>query len=94
MKHTRRPNVSLITETGCSYEFNSPHKWWSTINSCGIRLGPWLASEEGGLVCESVSKADMLSDHFDSKLSREAVEFCSLAIRLLVLPPLRSGPVR
>ena len=30
-------------------------------------------SEGGGLVCESVGKADLLSDHFDSKQSREAV---------------------
>ena len=29
-------------------------------------------SEGGGLVCESVGKADLMSDHFDSKPSREA----------------------
>ena len=34
---------------------------------------PPLVSEGGGLVCESVVKADLLSDHFDSKQSREAV---------------------
>ena len=34
---------------------------------------PPLVSEGGGLVCESVGKADMLSDHFDSKQSMEAV---------------------
>ena len=34
---------------------------------------PPLVSEGGGLVCESVGKADLLSDHFDSKQSREAV---------------------
>ena len=33
-----------------------------------------LVSEGGGLVCESVGKADQLSDHFDSKQSREAVD--------------------
>ena len=27
----------------------------------------------GGLVCESVGKADLLSDHFDGKQSRESV---------------------
>ena len=32
-----------------------------------------LVSEGGGLVCESVGKADLLSDNFDSKQSREAV---------------------
>ena len=34
---------------------------------------PPLASEGGELVCESVGKADLLSDHFDSKQSMEAV---------------------
>ena len=33
-----------------------------------------LVSEGGGLVCESVSKTDLLSDHFDRKQSREAVD--------------------
>ena len=33
-----------------------------------------LVNEGGGLVCESVGKADLLSDHFDSKQSREAVD--------------------
>ena len=35
-------------------------------------LLPLLVSEGGGLVCESVGKVDLLSDHFDSKQSREA----------------------
>ena len=35
---------------------------------------PLLVSEGGGLVCESVGKADLLSDHSDSKQSREAVD--------------------
>ena len=35
---------------------------------------PLLVNEGGGLVCESVGKADLLSDHFDSKQSREAVD--------------------
>ena len=35
---------------------------------------PPLVTEGGGLVCESVGKADLLSDHFDSKQSREAVD--------------------
>ena len=35
---------------------------------------PPLISEGGGLVCESVGKADLLSDHFDSKQSRDAVD--------------------
>ena len=35
---------------------------------------PPLVSEGGRLVCESVGKADLLSDNFDSKQSREAVD--------------------
>ena len=55
----------------------SPHKWWSTLNSEMIGLSsslPPLVSEGGGLVCESVGKADLLSNHFDRKKSREAVD--------------------
>ena len=49
---------------------------------------PPLVSEIGGLVCESVGKAD-LSDHFDSKKSRENVDLPLTSIRLLLLPPYR-----
>ena len=35
---------------------------------------PPFVSGGGGLVCESIGKADLLSDHFDSKQSREAVD--------------------
>ena len=55
---------------------HSPRKWWSTLKSVvfGLSLSlPRLVGESGGLVCESVGKADLLSDHFDSKQSREAV---------------------
>ena len=54
----------------------SPHKWWSALKSAVFGSSsslPLLVSEGGGLVCESVGKADLLSDHFDSKQSREAV---------------------
>ena len=34
---------------------------------------PPLVSGGGGLVCESVGEADLLSDHFDSKQSRGSV---------------------
>ena len=55
----------------------SPHKWWCTLKSevfdSSSSLLP-LVSEGGGLVCESVGKADLLSDHFDSKQSMEAVD--------------------
>ena len=55
----------------------SPHKWWSTLTSAVFGTSsslPQLVSEGGLLVCESVGKADLLSDHFDSKQSREAVD--------------------
>ena len=55
----------------------SPHKWWSTLKSAVFSSSsslPPLVSEGGGLVCESVGKTDLLSDHFDSKQSREAVD--------------------
>ena len=35
---------------------------------------PPLVSDGGGLVCELVGKADLLSDHFDGKQSSEAVD--------------------
>ena len=55
----------------------SPHKWWSTLKSAVFGLSsslPPLVGGGGGLMCESVSKADVLSDHFDGKQSRESVE--------------------
>ena len=48
------------------------HKWWSTPQSAVLRSSS-LVSEGGGLMCESVGKANM-PDHFDSKQSREAVD--------------------
>ena len=54
----------------------SPHKWWSTQKSAvfgSISSLPPRVGEGGGLVCESVGKADLLSDHFDSKHYREDV---------------------
>ena len=76
MKPTRRPSVSLVIETGMFLRMFSP------LISGGPLLGlrysdpssslPPLVSEGGGLVCESVGKADLLSDHFDSKQSRVA----------------------
>ena len=55
----------------------SPHKWWSTQKSAVFGLSssfPPVIREGGRLVCESVGKADLLSDHFDSKQSREAID--------------------
>ena len=53
----------------------SPHKWWSTLKSAVFGSSsslPPLISEGGGLASESVGKADVLSDHFDSKQSRDS----------------------
>ena len=55
----------------------SPHKSWSTLKSavfCSSPSLPLFVSGGGGLVCESVGKTDLLSVHFDSKLSREALD--------------------
>ena len=55
----------------------SPHKWWFILKSVAYgssSLFPPLVTEGGGLVCESVGKADLLSDHFDSKQSRGAAD--------------------
>ena len=44
----------------------SPHQWWSTLKSAVFGTSsslPPLVDEGGGLVCESVGKADLLSDH-------------------------------
>ena len=55
----------------------SPHKWWSTLKSAVFGLSsalPLLVSGDGKLVCESIGKGYLLSDHFDSKQSTEAVD--------------------
>ena len=55
----------------------SQHKWWSTLKTAVFGSSsslPPLISEGGGLVCESVDKADLLSDHFDSNQSKQAVD--------------------
>ena len=78
MKPTRRLSISLVTEIrDVLMNVQSPHKWWSTLKSAvfgSISSLPPLVTEGGGLVCESVGKADLLSDHFDSKQSSEAVD--------------------
>ena len=41
----------------------SPHKWWSTLKSAVFGLSsslPPLIGGGGGLVCQSVGKADLL----------------------------------
>ena len=77
----------------------SPHKWWSTLKSAvfgSTSSLPLLVSEGGGKVCESVGKADLLSNHFDSKQSREAVDLpltCHPSPSLTTFP-FRSSEVR
>ena len=48
-----------------------------------------LVGGGGGLVCDSVGEADLLSDHFDSKQSRDSVD-----LPLTSHPSLPSGRVR
>ena len=55
----------------------SPHKWSSTINSSVFGVSsslPPLVGGGGGLECEWVGKADLLSDHIDSKQSTNSVD--------------------
>ena len=55
----------------------SPHKWWSTLKSAVFGMSsslPPLVNKGSGLVCESVCKPDLLSDHFDSKQYGQAVD--------------------
>ena len=59
-----------------------PHKWWSRLKSAVFGSSsdsslPPLIGVGGGLVCESVGKADMLSFHFDGKQSRDPVDLPS-----------------
>ena len=71
---------------------HSPHKWWSTLKSVVFGSSsslPPLVSEHGGLVCESVGKADLRSEHFESKQSRLLICCTLIIIHLLVLSPLR-----
>ena len=69
----------------------SPHKWWSTLKFAvfgSISSLPPLVSEGGGLMCDTVGKADLQSA-FNSKQSRE-----TFSIRLLIFPLLPSGRKR
>ena len=76
----------------------SPHKWSSTLKSAvfGSSLSlPPLVSEGGGLVCESVGKADLLCRIILTASSPERLLiYRSLVIHLLVLPPLHLARVR
>ena len=55
----------------------SLHKWWSTFMSAVFGLSsslPPLLGGGGGLVCESVGRADLFSDHLVGKQSMESVD--------------------
>ena len=59
-----------------------PYKWWSTLKSAVFGSSsdsslPPLIGADGGLVCESIGKADLLSAHFDGKQSRDPVDLPS-----------------
>ena len=76
-----------------------PHKWWSTLKAAVFGSSsslPSLVSEGGGLVCGTVCKVDLLSDHFDSKQSREVVDLPRTfhPSRSLITFAFRSGEVR
>ena len=64
MKPPLRQSVSLVTDTGMSNK-SAVFGWSSTLPPLG---------GGGGLVIKSVCKADLLSDHFDSKKSMESVD--------------------
>ena len=63
------------------------HKWWSTLKSAVFGSSsesslPPLIGASGGLVCESVGKAEMLSAHFDGAVQGS----CRSAIHLPFVP--------
>ena len=75
----------------------SPHKWWSTLQASvfgSSSLLPPLVDGGGVLVCESVGKADLLSDHFDGKQSRESVDLPLTCHPTPRLTTIASGRVR
>ena len=80
---TSRPVIRGIT-AACR---SSPHALWCVRfelfgSSWCLRFE--LVGGGSGPVCESVSKADLLSTHFESKHSRESVGLPLTAIHLLV----------
>ena len=54
--------------------YQAHHKFWPTLKAAVFWSSsslPWLV---GGLVFESVGEANLLSDHFDNKQTRESVD--------------------
>ena len=96
MLYMPRLCISLVSEAGmCWWTPSLPisgGRPWSRL--CSAQVLPIIGAG-GGLVCESVGKADMLSAYFDSKQSMDPVDLPStIAIRLPVSLPLPSGHVR
>ena len=75
---TRRASISLVLETWLFLLM--PRlivKWWSILKSALFGFSSSLLPHVGGgggLVCESVSKSDLLSVHFNNKQFRESVD--------------------
>ena len=99
MNPTRRSSVSLVPERGMFLWMPSllisGGPLLSAVFGLSSSLEP-LVGGGGGLVCESVGKADLLSDHFDSKQSRESVDLplTWYPPPRFTLPSLPSGWVR
>ena len=96
MKHTRSEAKLQFSDRNRAVLMNvqSPHKWWYTLKSAVFGTSsslPLLVNEGGRQACESVGKADLMSDHFDSKQSREAVDLPLSCHPSPSLPPLPSG---
>ena len=71
-----------------------PHKWWSTFKSAVFGLSsplPPLVDMCAGLVCESVSMADLLSDHFEVRSPGNLLICLTLATHLLDFFAFRSS---
>ena len=77
MLYMPRICISLVSNCDVLMNAQCSHKWWSTLKSAvfGSSLDSSLPliGVGGGLVCESVVKADMLLAHFDGKQSRESI---------------------
>ena len=77
----------------------SLHKWWYTLKLAVFGSSLSLPLLVGGVdvqVCNSVGKADLLSDHFDCKQSRESVNLpltCHPSLSLIIFT-FRSSEVR
>ena len=85
--HYQRRTNEVYAEAGRQFRVRSlnvlmnaqcPYKWWYTLKSAvfGSSSGVYSSSYwvGGGLVCELVGKAEMLSAHFDGKQSRDPVD--------------------